>query len=214
MNVIKFFSAMLLFVLSTLANALIIDGIFTAQVMFDHSDEGVWSRYLQGNEVTGTFWFDTELAPTPLIGTEVKQYGSETNSWSNLMVFIDGKSIDMSMPDEHDQKFDQVSEALLLNLDKNEFRLSKNVTTRDSDNVYLTRGASLWFYPSDDYIELYFNVSGIITEEQRYTSHLEMVITDYAISPREVSVPEPSSFYLLFLGLLALAYRRRLIFSK
>ncbi len=79
------FYAIFLFVSSTCANAVIVDGNFSALVYYDGSDEGVWSRDLSGVEVTGKFWYDTALAPVADASYPYSTYyRSETNSWLNL----------------------------------------------------------------------------------------------------------------------------------
>ncbi|MES2826406.1 MAG: PEP-CTERM sorting domain-containing protein [Pseudomonadota bacterium] len=215
MMAIKFAFALFLFIVSTCVNAVIIDGSFNAQVVFDQSDEGMWSRDLRGSEVTGKFWYDTELGPTPESGFPhnpyLYNYESETNPWINLILFIDGKTIDMSKLAGLGQDVYSMAEHLLIDTNTNEFRIYKGITTRDSGGGFHTTSASTWIYSPDDYSELYFDIYGSINEDNRYASHLEMAITDYSISTREVSVPEPSSLALILISLLVfvLAHKKK-----
>ena len=99
------------------------------------------------------------------------------------------------------------SESLSIDTKKNSFRIYKTITTSDPLGGILTIGVCLWFDPIDDYNELFFSMSGIVNEEQRYTSYMEMAIPDHSISIRNISVSEPSSLAIMLIGMLALAFR-------
>jgi hypothetical protein len=216
MNAIKLCSAIFLIILSTYVNAVIIEGNFTGRIAFEQSDEGVWSKDLWGSEMTGKFWFDTNFGPVPESGSphnlDLNNYESATNSWINFILFIDGKTIDISTAVALTSDFDPKAESLLIDTKDNSFRIYKNVTTSDSQGEMLTTGIGFWFDPADDYNELFFSMNRIANGEQQYISYMEMSIPNNSISVRSLSVPEPSSFSLIFLGLLALVYRRHVQF--
>jgi len=216
MTAIKFISAIFLFVVSTCVNAVIIDGNFTGIVAYEQSDEGVWSKDLWGSEVAGKFWFDTAFGPVPESGyphnLDLNNYESATNSWINIILYIDGKTIDISTAVALTNDLNPKAESLLIDTKDNTFRIYKNVTTSDPQGGVLTTGIGFWFDPEDDYNELFFSMNRIVNGEQQYISYMEMSIPNNSISVRSLSVPEPSSFSLVFLGLLALVYRRRVQF--
>jgi len=213
MNFIKFFSAIFLFIASAVVNAVVIDGNFSAIVAYEDSDEGIWSKDLRDSEVIGEFWLDTNLGPAPQSdfpsSPDLNYYESETNSWINLTLFIDGKKIDISKFVGPTHDVTPQSESLSIDTQKNSFRIYKTITTSDPLGVggILTIGVGLWFDPMDDYNELLFSMSGIVNEEQRYTSYMEMAIPDHSISIRNISVHEPSSLAIMLIGMLALAFR-------
>lgn len=224
---IKFMCAVFLFIVSSCANAVIVDGKFNAQIFFDESDEGIWSKNLLGSEVTGQFWYDTELAPAPNLELlPAFDYDGFTNTWVNFTYLIDGKTIDISKLVGGYSGI-QASEFVILNPENNFFRVDEGIIEGDILGDYTYRGASLWVYESDDMIKdgnLEQNFSWINdgsdanlaelymsrrSNGQLYESHLSMHVLDFTIATREADVPEPSSLSLIVLGLLALVFRRR-----
>jgi len=213
MKFIKFFSAMFLFIAANFANAIIIEGDFIARVAYEDSDEGIWSKDLRDSEVIGKLWFDTDYGPTPQTGfpvsPDLKLYESKTNSWINLILVVDGKTIDLSMAAGTTEDLAPQWESLAIGSTADGFRIYKTVTTRDISGETQTASVGLWFGSTDDYNELFFSFEKIINEEERYRSYMEMSIPHDSISIRTVPVPEPSSLSIMLIGLCALAFRYR-----
>jgi hypothetical protein len=213
MKAIKIFSAISIFIASSFANALIVEGDFTARVAYEDSDVGLWSKDLRDSKVTGKFWFDTDYGPTPQTGfpnnPSAILYESETNSWINLILFIDGKTIDLSTAAGPTHNLTPQFESLAIGPTIDAFRIYKTVTTRDPSGGIQTAGVGLWFSSTDDYNELFFSLNKIINEEEQFRSYMELEIPGDSISVRKVSVPEPSSLVMMLIGMCALAFRYR-----
>ncbi|MES2822818.1 MAG: hypothetical protein V4732_04390 [Pseudomonadota bacterium] len=222
------FYAIFLFVSSTCANAVIVDGNFSALVYYDGSDEGVWSRDLSGVEVTGKFWYNTALAPLADASYPYSTYyRSETNSWLNLTYFIDGKTIDVSRQAGNNSDFDEAVEVVDINADTNYFRIHDEVLQGDYQGDFVLTSGSLSIRDTADVIthnglEQNFSWVGDDSYDDRaslimfgsnkgefFTSLLEVYLTDLTVATRAVSVPAPSPFPLLLIGLAALIFRRR-----
>ncbi|MES2674471.1 MAG: PEP-CTERM sorting domain-containing protein [Pseudomonadota bacterium] len=228
---IKLFCVIFLFITSTCVNAVIIDGNFSARVYYDGSDEGIWSKNLRDSEVTGTFWYDTALAPAPdPRNPNYTSYLSDTNSWVNIIYFIDGKTIDIS---KSVGSKSESTESVNINADTDEFEVYDKITLGDPLGDYELTIGSLWAYKTadiihdadiiqdngleqnfswasdDSYIGTALFVRNGVKNGQAYVSELEMALTDISVMPREVSVPEPSTFLLLVIGLGVLVFRRR-----
>jgi len=211
MKAVRFFSAIFIFIASTFANAVMVEGDFTARVAYEDSDKGMWSKDLRDSQVTGKFWFDTDYGPTPQTGfpnnPSAILYESETNSWINLILFIDGKTIDLSPTAGPTHGLSPQYESLNIGPTIDGFRIYKTVTTRDTSGEIQTAGVGLWFGITDDYNELFFSFDKIINEEERYRSYMELEIPGDSISVRNVSVPEPSSLSMMLIGLCLLMFR-------
>ena len=229
MNIIKFFSAIFLFIASTCVNAVIVEGNFKAWVGSDESDEGVWSKNLWGSKVTGAFWYDTELAPAPFISSSYPSstsYRSQTNSWLNLVFSIDGKTIDISNSAGNNLNLDNTIEGVNIETKYDGFGIQDQVMEGDfygdftyvSGDIWMSNGVALDHNSLEQKFtwteemcctEVFFVMHGR-NNGVDYRSNLEMVLTDFNIMTRaEATVPEPSSFSLILLGIFALAFRRR-----
>ncbi|MES2822813.1 MAG: PEP-CTERM sorting domain-containing protein [Pseudomonadota bacterium] len=225
---IKLFCAIFLFITSTCVNAVIVDGKFSAVIYYDGSDEGVWSRSLSGSEVTAQFWYDTALAPAPDPNyPHATSYRSETNSWLNLIYFIDGKTIDISQ--SVGSNFDPFNtvEGVHINAETDYFGVHKEGLAGDILGDYVHTSGSVNIFDTADIIkhnELEQNFSWVSDDSyddtasfimtgrsngQQYTTLLEMYLTELTVATREVSVPAPSPFPLLLIGLAVLVFRRR-----
>lgn len=90
-------------------HAAIIEGTFKGTIFsaWDYHDGSpsnpypvdFWSGDMTGKLFSGSFWYDTDLAPSNS-GTTGTIRTSETNNWMNFTFFIDGKTLDVSrIPD-------------------------------------------------------------------------------------------------------------------
>jgi hypothetical protein len=222
------FGAIFLFIISTCANAVIIDGNFSALVYYDGSDEGVWSRDLNGVEVAGKFWYDTVMAPASDPNYPYStMYLSQKRSWLNLTYFIDGKTIDFAKAGLNNSTPDKVLSVVNINADTDYFRVFEEVIDGDRKKDYVQTSGLLnildttnvikhnrleqsfsWVGDNSNDDKALFVMTGRSNDKQ-YTSVLEMYLTELTVATREVSVPAPSPFPLLLIGLAALVLRRR-----
>ena len=226
----KFLGAIFLIVSSASVNAVIIDIDYRGWVGVDYSDEGVWSKDMWQSEVTGKFWYDTELAPAPIIESPINpnlySYRSETNSWINTVINIDGKVIDISKPENGYPELVKGLEAIYVDADFDYFRMVDQTIEGDLSGDYLLKQVDIRLNSSIDLFQhngleqsfswtedsccsdMYFVLWGS-KNGNTYRSTMELAITSLTATIRPASVPEPSSFSLIFLGMVALAFRRR-----
>ncbi len=230
MKTIKFLSAIFLFITSTCVNAVIIDIDYRGWVGVDYSDEGVWSKDMWQSEVTGKFWYDTELAPAraPVDPDypNYYSYSSATNSWLNMVMYIDGKVFDISKPEGGSAEMDEALEEINFNVESGYVRINKETLEGDLSGDYLKKEVDIRLNSIDGLIlqnsleqsfswnedsccsDMYFVLWGS-KNGNTYRSTMELAITSLTATIRPASVPEPSSLSLLFLGVIALAFRRR-----
>ena len=89
------------------AQAVIIDGTFKGKVLSvsDNGDNNnpyyvdFFSENLEGSGFTGSFWYDTELAPANMGSTGQWRY-SENTDWFGVTFYVDGKTLNAdNIPD-------------------------------------------------------------------------------------------------------------------
>jgi len=235
MKVIKFFSAIFLFMASISTNAVIVDIDYRGWVGLDYSDEGIWSKDMWQSEVTGKFWYDTELAPArgPVYPDypDSYSYRSETNSWLNMVIYIDGKVIDISKPEGVGSGIVKSLEEINLNVTGDYFGINKETVEGDLSGDYLLKLVDIRLNSITDLIQsgsleqnfswnedsccsdMYFVLIGS-TNGKEHRSTMELAITSLTATVRTADVPEPSSFSLIFLGIIAIILRGRVRFKQ
>jgi hypothetical protein len=235
MKAIKFLGAILLSIASTCANAVIIDIDYRGWVGLEYYDDELWwGKPMWQSEVTGKFWYDTELAPAraPVHPDYPNYYlySSETNSWLNMIMYIDGKVFDISKPEGGSAGMDYALERINLNVDYGTVTIKKETLEGDLSGDYLLKmvdirmgggpgliqhgGLEQAFSWNEDSCcsDMYFIIHGR-ENGIAFRSTMELAITSLTATIRPASVPEPSSFLLMLLGLIVLMFRRRIHLS-
>ncbi|MES2674469.1 MAG: hypothetical protein V4660_09520 [Pseudomonadota bacterium] len=230
MTHIKLFCALFFFITSTCAHAIIVEGKFTAWITNDRSSEGIWSKNLSDSEITGQFWYDDSVfVPDPDSEQHPQGsfYVSYTNSWLNLIYFIDGKTIDISNSVASSDLY-QSREYVSVNANHNHFSIQDTVVAGNpsvGDHVLNSGYFSIesptdiiqhngleqnfsWVDDGskDDYAQFWMRSR---SNGQQYEAILDMYLTELTVATREASVPAPSPLPLLLIGVAALACRRR-----
>jgi|GEM_PF-2947287 len=231
MNAIKFLGATLLSIASTCANAVIIDIDYRGWVGLEYYDDELWwGKPMWQSEVTGKFWYDTELAPArPPVHPDypnLYSYRSETNSWINMTMYIDGKVIDISKSEIGQPESVKGVEEIYVDADTDYFRIVDQTIEGDPSGDYLFKRVDIRLNSITDLIQndgleqsfsrdensccsdMYFIIHGR-ENGIAYRSTMELAITSLTATIRPASVPEPSSLSLIFVGMVALAFRRR-----
>lgn len=115
MNRTFLLSFLLCIFLSGNANAVIIEGEFGGFIKevrdrgnYDDSYTTFWGNVNIGDAVHGTFWYDTDLAPTPTEFWNGKQlqyrnYGANIPVWSGMSASIDGRIFDITKHQPQDE---------------------------------------------------------------------------------------------------------------
>ena len=219
------------FAIPTFSYAAIIDGYFNGRVYMDESDEGVWSTSLRGKKVSGYFSYDTSLAPAANPDYPyATSYSSATNSWLNLIYYIDGKKIDISSMGDKDNLNGLDGEGVgISDTDEDVFYLGDSITSGNISTNYREVSGGIYIGGKTNFLNTDSLLQNFIWENTGtyaataslrdwtlrdgafYGTYFEMYISKINVSVRkEASVAEPSAAILFALGLLGLImnYRR------
>lgn len=226
---LKKWLVVILLLTPALANAVIIEGNFSGWVFADESDEGVWSKNMRGEEISGHLRYDTDLAPAadPNYPYTSRYASSGTNSWLSLTYFIDGKTWDISSMVQNN--YDPTTGELLdIDAETDLFSLLDHVMSLDPQGDYKEYRADVGFRGPADHIQTEDLVQefswnhgdsyagmGTIWLRERHGgvetfAYLEMYLTEMTVAvAKGTPVPAPSAISLLFIGLIALGFNRK-----
>lgn len=231
--------------------AVIVEGFFTGTVIntYDESNfnpgySKFWSSTVSEQAVTGSFWYDTELAPSARETGDIADYSYDDQlsppKWLDLTYNIDGKSL--SIPDNYPESFNvigNVKRVQLIDRDDpadlaygNYLSLVSSTSAENSAGNLESSYAYLGIRePIIDIVKNLglaqdfrwsrggrgeWGMGGFATygekDNQPFYAWARMDIASLTVSPQAVSVPAPSSLYLLALGLfgLVLQHSRRI----
>ncbi len=242
-----FFARLLLIVLTFVASnafAVIIEGNFLGKVKRFHNasdDPSIpvyWHDVAIGSEVSGSFWYDTEKAPTDPGLDGDAWYNSYTDEWMGSSFSIDGKTYvtsDLPLIDDTGSFYENINISNLRpethGLFREMFYLSDLVATGNYETNFRAIGLIVsvlseknplinslglvqefdWYYTGDRTYTAQANVSvEAIVDGKSVIASAEVDLYDFHIGVKVPgSVPEPSSILLSFFGLLALAIKYR-----
>lgn len=257
MSAKSFFLAIPLTLISLLganANAVIIEGKFTGTVVWASDCKDLrpgttgtcsllWDESPAGSIATGSFWYDTDIAPPDTSPMEhYGQYFTYTNEWLNMFIDIGGKNFDISDSSTVNDEMWDVENISAVDHNKPEpdgFELqSLSMTDKTSSGHYngnfITKSLSLylttWENPIIDGTSLIqeyswekngnllqgfvsFNYESVIDGNVKYASS-GINLTDFTMNIRSASVPEPLSIVLFASALFGIGMRRFLSLKR
>jgi hypothetical protein len=207
------------------ASATVIDGYFKGFVYLDDSNPEIWITDPRAKEVSGYFSYDTLLAPTE--SEEHPGNYVSTNHWLDLYFDVGGRRINGLVEPRSDIATPRQERLTISDYLGGTFSIGVNINNEDDPDNYVQSYIELDIYGIPELLKvgsLVQNFSwqgeatpfavGILQElgernGVQYGTLQEMYITKLTVKPRHpVSVPEPSSFILFFLGLAGLFIRR------
>lgn len=233
-------------VLSATASAVIIEGKFTGTIAWTTDCEILppgtpgtcsllWENDPAGSIASGSFWYDTDLAPPDTSPMETYGlYFTYTNAWVNMSMDIGGKHFDFSDSSTvNDEMWDVEHISVVDNYkpepDGSELQsltISDKTSSGHFDGDFITKGMTLylttWEQPilsGTSLIQEYawqengnllqgfvsFHYQSLLGDDLKYADAW-INLTDFTMNIR--SVPEPSSFVLFALMVVGMCLRR------
>lgn len=239
-SIFTFKAALLIVVLlSPGAVAAIIEGNFRGTLKSINTAEdyvhveGYWENETIGSEVSGSFWYDTDVLPNNFPPEYARYYYDDFSNWLGTSVSIGGKTYTLSDVASGQSDSFHYDETWLGNfdssmtgtdfwlldivgLDKRGFRtkMMDFYFSFTSSEFTLFNGWDLidnfdWYDVGDPRTTAYFNFSLEINDDmKRSLTWADVDIDEFHLKVRNsATVPEPSSAALFFLGMVALLFR-------